>query len=89
MDDETIAFQGELSPYSNFHPSPFMINGHTYHSTKQWIQYTKSMMFGDSYTANLILRCENALEAKKLSHHINGVDYNKWKQRGMRPVFPA
>ena len=67
MDDDTIAFHGELSPYSNFHPSPFTINGHTYHSAEQWIQYTKSMMFGDSYTANLILRCDNALEAKNLA----------------------
>ena len=89
MDDDTVAFPGELSPYSNFHPSPFTINGHTYHSTGQWIQYTKSMMFGDSYTANLILRCDNALEAKKLSHQINGVDHNKWKLEGYEACFPG
>ena len=89
MDDDTITFHGELSPYSNFHPSPFTINGHTYHSAKQWIQYTKSMMFGDSYTANLILRCDNALEAKKLSHQINGVDHNKWKLEGYEACFPG
>ena len=89
MDDDTIAFHGELSPYSNFHPSPFMINGHTYHSAEQWIQYTKSMMFGDSYTANLILRCDNALEAKKLSHQINGVDHNKWRLEGYEACFPG
>ena len=88
-DDKTLAFHGELSPYSNFHPSSFTINGHTYHSAEQWIQYTKSMMFGDSYTANLILRCENALEAKKLSHDIKGVDYNKWKLEGYEACFPG
>ena len=36
-DDETIAFHGELSPYSNFHPSPFTINNETFHSAEQWI----------------------------------------------------
>ena len=54
-DAETIAFHGELSPSSNFHPSTFTIGEHTFHSAEQWIQYQKSLMFGDSYTANLIL----------------------------------
>ena len=35
-------------------------------------------MFGDSYTANLILKSDDPLEAKQLSHRINGVDYIKW-----------
>ena len=34
-DGNTIAFQGELSPFSNFHPSPFTIDNHIYHSTEQ------------------------------------------------------
>ena len=44
-DDETIAFHGELSLYSNFHLSPFTINNETFHSAKQWIQYQKCLMF--------------------------------------------
>ena len=40
-DDDTIAFHGELSPFSNFHPSPFTIDNHIYHSAEQWIQYQK------------------------------------------------
>ena len=34
-DDHTIAFMGELSLYSNFHRSKFIINNHTYHSLEQ------------------------------------------------------
>ena len=81
-DDDTIAFHGELSPFSNFHPSPFTIDNHIYHSTEQWIQYQKCLMFGDSYTANLILHSENALEAKRLSYKIIGVDHMRWKADG-------
>ena len=88
-DENTIAFHGELSPYSNFHLSPFTIDGHTFHSVKQWIQYKKSLMFGDSYTANLILRCDSTLEVKRLSHKINGVDHNKWKLDGYETCFPG
>ena len=81
-DAETIAFHGELSPYSNFYPSAFTIGGHTFHSTEQWIQYQKSMMFGGSYTANLILRTDSAIEAKRLSHKISGVEHTRWKLEG-------
>ena len=73
--DDTIAFHGELSPCSNFHPSLFTINNETFHSAEQWIQYQKCLKFRDSYTANLVLKCETPLKAK-------GVDYNRWKLDG-------
>ena len=81
-DAETIVFHGELSPYSNFHPSAFTIDDHTFHSAEQWIQYQKSLLFGDSYTTNLILRTDSAIEAKRLSHKISGVDHTRWKLDG-------
>ena len=39
-------------------------------------------MFGNSYTGNLILHSENALEAKRLSYKITGVDHSRWKTDG-------
>ena len=80
--DTHIVFAGELSPYSNFHYSPFTINGQTYHSSEQWIQYQKALTFGDSYTANQILQSDSALECKRLSYNINGVDKDKWNSVG-------
>ena len=43
---EYIIFHGELSPWSNFDRSPFVLNGQQYHSTEQWIQFQKVMLFG-------------------------------------------
>ena len=62
--DTHLVFAGELSPYSNFHPSPFIINGQSFHSSEQWVQYQKALTFGDSYTANQILQSDTALECK-------------------------
>ena len=62
--DTHIVFAGELSPYSNFHKSPFTINGQLFHCSEQWIQYQKALAFGDSYTANQILQTDNALDCK-------------------------
>ena len=82
-----IIFSGELSPYSNFHHSPFIINGQHFHSGEQWIQYQKAMMFGDSFTANQILQSETPLECKKLGYTINGVDKEKWSNIGYEKCF--
>ena len=80
--DQYIAFHGEMSPYSNFHRSLFMLNNHQFHSSEQWIQYQKVMLFGDSYTANQILACSTPLEAKRLGFQVNGFETHKWKEEG-------
>ena len=85
--DTHVVFVGELSPYSNFHHSPFVINGQRFHSSKQWVQYQKALTFGDSFTANQILQSETALECKKLSYNINGVDKEKWMNIGYELCF--
>ena len=72
-----IAFHGEHSPWSNFHLSLFVLNGHKYHSAEQWIQFQKAILFGDSHTANLILQSSTPQESKWLSHHIHGIDHEK------------
>ena len=85
--DTHIIFSGELSPYSNFHHSPFTINGQQFHSSEQWVQYQKALTFGDSFTANQILQCETPLECKKLGYNINGVDKEKWSNIGYEICF--
>ena len=82
-----IIFSGELSPYSNFHHSPFNMNGQCFHCGEQWIQYQKALTFGDSYTANQILQAETPLECKKLGYTINGVDKEKWSNTGYDKCF--
>ena len=82
-----LVFAGELSPYSNMHRSPFKINGQQFHSSEQWIQYQKALAFGDSYTANLILQSDSALDCKRLSYKIKGVDIEKWCNEGYELCF--
>ena len=86
-DSETIVFHGELSPYSNFHPSPFTINNEKFHGAEQWIQYQKFLLSDDSYTANQILKCDDHLEAKRLSYRINDFDPDKWRDDGFELCY--
>ena len=41
----TIGFQWELSPWSNFHHSPFEIEGKQFSTAEHWIQYSKAKFF--------------------------------------------
>ena len=79
---EHIVFHRELSPWSNFHRSLFVLNGQQYHSAEQWIQFQKAMLFGDSNIANQILRSSTPQECKQLSHYMHGVDHATWKNEG-------
>ena len=80
--DTHLVFTRELSPYANLHRSPFTINGQQFHSSEQWMQYQKALAFGNSYTANLILQSKTAIECKRLSYRIKGVDVEKWHNEG-------
>ena len=89
VNDTTISFSGELSPWSNFHRSPFKMNGVKFTTAKQWIQYTKSNLFGDTLTSDLILNSENAMEAKWLSYKIQGYDPKLWHEKGYDLCIPG
>ena len=40
--DNSVAFFGELNPFSNFHPCQFSLEGLDFHSTEQYIQMKKA-----------------------------------------------
>ena len=66
-DDNTLAFFGELNPFSNFHMSPFEVDGKSYHSSEQFIQEAKALFFQDTTTAESIMSVVTPLECKQLS----------------------
>ena len=82
QNEEYLAFHGEFSPLSNFHPSPFKIGTQKFHCTEQYIQYKKAMHFRDSLTANQIIQCVDAFEVKRLGYRVTGFDMQQWKEYG-------
>ena len=80
--DNTAVFQGELSPWSNFHKTLFILNGQRFPTSEHWIQFQKALFFGDSVTANQILKSEIPYNAKQLRHQIQGVDNTQWRSEG-------
>ena len=82
--DEVVGFFGELSPFSNFHPSPFRYNEQDYHCAKQLIQHEKAKLFGDIETEDKILKARSAIECKQLAYETENYDHNHWISNASR-----
>ena len=89
-----LVFHGELSPYSNFHPGKFTLEGLEFSTAEHYIQYQKALYFGDSITANSILKSVTVLDAKRLSYRIDNFNRQQWVrdgyeicERGVRAKF--
>ena len=81
-DDQMMVFQGELSPWSNFHKAPFTINAQKFLTAEHWIQFQKALLFNDLTTADRILQCDTPYEVKKLGYQVQGMDNRKWLEDG-------
>ena len=73
--EETVAFFGELHPFSNFHQCNFSCEGQQFHSSEQYILWKKAEFFGDAISQERILNSEDALDCKNIARDIR--DYNK------------
>ena len=74
----TLAFFGELNPFSNFYHCEFEYTGISFHSSEQIIQYMKSIFFEDNDSATYILNCDTPLECKRAACNIRGYNHETW-----------
>ena len=81
-----ICFFGELNPFSNFHEASFTVDGITYHSSEQFIQYKKAKFFTDELCSQQILRANTLLECKQLSREISNFDPHDWENMQVNDV---
>ena len=84
-----LGFFRELNPLSNFHPTPFTINGQKYHSSEQYMQHQKCVLFGDKSMEQLILMTSSALECKVLAKDILNFDASMWKENARASCTPG
>ena len=76
--DDTVGFFGELCPFSNFYQVKFNHQGQNYHSSEQFIQYTKAKYCNDHETAERIINTRSALACKKLGYTVQNYNHQGW-----------
>ena len=59
----------------------FLTTIYVFHSSEQYIQYTKAKYFGDEHSARKILSTDSALECKEAAREITGFDYTVWEEQ--------
>lgn len=65
--------------FSQWFPSPFIVDGITYKTSEHWMMAHKASLFGDVEIFEKILRAEKPAEAKELGRKIR----NSMRQNGM------
>ena len=82
-------FHGQHSPLSNFHYSPFTINGQEFQTAEKYIQYQKACYFNDVETAEKILISKDPFESKTLSRNIVNYNNESWKHIAKSTCYPG
>ena len=65
-------------PFSQWHPSAFVVAGINFTHAEQFMMYAKAILFGDRQAADLILKAKTPKEQKALGRKINGFDEKIW-----------
>ena len=87
--NDTIAFLGMHSIYSNFYPSEFRLENKTYNSAEQMIQAEKAALFDDDIALSKILAESNPYKIKKIGSRIGNYDERKWNQKSKEAAYRA
>ena len=77
--DTIVAFYGNQSPLSNFHPAKFNVQGVDYDDSEQFYQKKKSDFAVDAEAGARIMRATSALECYKIGLELNKkIDIQTW-----------
>ena len=75
------------SPFSQWHPAVFTIDGHSFQNAEQYMMYGKAMLFHDEQTAQRILQAKHPREQKQLGREVQHFDKKQWQQHAKDIVY--
>lgn len=74
------------SPFSNWHPATYTLNGVEFNCSEQGVMYAKAILFGDNKVAEQILSCGSSQQGlmKKLGREVKGFNESTWKKNRVK-----
>ena len=82
-------FYGIQSPFSQFHPSKFTIDGVMYRCAEQYMMYCKTITFKDYFTARKIMEVRNPKVMKRLGRKVRNLNKQRWLAKSKAIVRKA
>lgn len=73
-----LFFYRTAHPFSNFHPSPFVVDEQLFQTSEQYLMYLKAVHFGDDHAAEQILVARTPAECKRWGRRVKGFDEAEW-----------
>lgn len=71
-------FFGRDSPFSQWHPAKFDVDGVTYNCAEQYMMHQKAVLFEDDAITSQILTSKDPKEQKALGRMVTNFDPDKW-----------
>ncbi|GHF08466.1 hypothetical protein GCM10017786_47830 [Amycolatopsis deserti] len=63
---------------SQWWPARFAVDGREFATAEHYMMWRKAMLFGDTATAEQVLRAPHPRRAKELGHRVAGFDEERW-----------
>jgi ribA/ribD-fused uncharacterized protein len=76
----------DRSCFSQWYPSPFMVDGITYKTTEHWMMAHKALLFGDKITLQEIIKTESPAVVKQLGREVKNFDAGIWNEKAYKIV---
>merc|ERR1712013_245736 len=80
-------FWRKESPFSQWHPSNYMLDGHEYSSAEQGMMHGKALLFEDGEVAAQILETNSPQEIKALGRKVKGFNDYRWESHRENIVY--
>lgn len=80
-------FWRQESPFSQWHPSGFVVGGARFTCAEQYMMHGKAVLFGDEEMAARILEAKTPKEHKALGRKVRGFDGARWERERERIVY--
>jgi ribA/ribD-fused uncharacterized protein len=76
-------------PFSQWHPSTFVIDGVTYNCAEQYMMAEKARLFGDKSAEAKIMSTSDPDSQKRWGREVRGFDVDKWNAVAQDIVYRA
>jgi len=76
-------------PFSQWHPSSFVINGVKYNCAEQYMMAEKARMFKDAKSLRKIMKTNSPREQKALGRKVKNFNVGKWQSAAKDIVYRA
>lgn len=89
MREDFVFFWGTKSPFSNWHPSPFIHDGVLFNCSEQFMMVNKALLFEDIETAEKVMETNSPKRQKELGREVKGFNREVWLRNCVPIMVPG